>query len=323
MAVHAMSVGDFAMFQSYLVQIGWPVMALGLTGNSYIKGKVSVERLNEIYDARPEVSDPAPGGSAPVPAPGTAGRLEFRGVRCAYDPGNEVIRGFDLRVAPGEWVGLAGGVGSGKSTLLKLPPRLLDPTAGAVFLDGRDLREWPLRALRAQVALAAQEPFLFGETVLENVAFSRADEADRLRAEAEAALLAADLWETVRALPQGLDTLLGEKGVNLSGGQRRRLALARALFARPKVLLLDDVFSAVDTATEARIAPALRLAAPECAVLLVSHRVSTLRLCDRVLVLEAGGVVEEGSPDALIARGGRFREMAGREELARRAGLEG
>jgi ATP-binding cassette subfamily B protein len=319
-ALRHMTAGDFAMFQAYLAQIVWPVMALGLTSNQYVKGKVSVERLNEVYDVAPAIQD-GPEDAARPSGQRTA-VVEFRGVVCAYEGGPDVIKGVSFSVHPGEWVGLASRVGGGKSTLLRLPPRLDDVKSGEVLLWGRDVRAWPLKALRRRVALVAQEPFLFSETVLENITFSFDGEPQERFEDAVEAAKAADLHETVGGLPQGYSTLLGEKGVNLSGGQKQRVALARALFAKPDLLLLDDAFSAVDTGTEERIAPALRRALPGAAVLMVSHRVSTLRLCDRVLVLEDGRITAEGSPDELLQQEGYFFEMARREHLARRIGLE-
>jgi ATP-binding cassette subfamily B protein len=319
-ASKAMSLGDFVMFQGYLNQFLWPVMALGISSNQYFKGKVSIDRLNEVYDAVPAVV----GSSKPAPEPGDAGRpvLEFSGVHAAYEGGGEILKGVDFSVRPGEWVGLASRLGGGKTTLLRLPPRLDDASAGAVKLWGRDVRAWPLKALRRRIALVAQEPFLFSETVLENIAFSHdGDPRERLEDAQEAARVA-DLRETLAGLPQGLATLLGEKGVNLSGGQKQRVALARALFAKPDLLLLDDAFSAVDTGTEERIVTELRSALPSAAVLMVSHRVSTLMLCDRVLVLEQGRVTADGRPADLLQQEGYFFEMARREQLARRVGLE-
>lgn len=316
-----LTVGDFVMLQEYLLQILWPVMALGVSSNMYIRGKVSVERLNEVYDAprliadAPEAAEAAPGPGMPI--------LSFKGVGFRYSEGPWVLQGVDLQLKPGQWVGLAGRTGSGKSSLLRLPTRLEEASEGAVDVWGRDVRLWPLKQLHRRVATVAQEPFLFSETVLENVAFAEEGDAHGRLADAEAAAGMADLAATIDGLPQGFDTLLGEKGVNLSGGQKQRVALARALFVKPDLLLLDDAFSAVDTATEERIVSALRAAMPGTAVLMVSHRISTLKLCDQVLVLDAGRIAAQGSPDELLQQEGFFLEMARREQLARRVGLGG
>jgi len=317
-AKKALTLGDFVMLQEYLMQILWPVMALGVSSNMYIRGKVSVERLNEVYDAPLDIQDP--GGQAPGSSPQNE-VVKFRGVAFRYGQGPSVLKGVDLTLKPGQWVGIAGRTGAGKTSLLRLPMRLDDVSEGSVELQGLDVRRWPLRELRRHAAMVAQEPFLFSETVLENAAFAFDGEAKERLGQAVAAAKAADFDETARSLPDGYDTLLGEKGVNLSGGQKQRLALARALFVQPDLLLLDDAFSAVDTATEERIVSALRATMPDTAVLMVSHRVSTLKLCDQVLVLEDGRISAQGSPAELLQQDGFFHEMAHREQLARRSGL--
>jgi ATP-binding cassette subfamily B protein len=319
-ASKAMSVGDFAMFNAYLLQILWPVMALGFSTNMYVRGKVSVERLNEVLDAVPDIVE------APQAAPSLAQGetvLELRDVGFRYGgSGAEVLKGVSLSIGPGEWVGLAGRTGSGKTSLLRLPPRLEDSQSGSVLVWGRDVKAWPLKALRRRIAVVAQEPFLFSETVLENAAFAYEGDPHERFDEALAASKMADFHGVASEIPNGYEAMLGEKGVNLSGGQKQRLALARALFAKPDLLLLDDAFSAVDTATEERIVSQLREALPGTAVLLVSHRVSTLKLCDRVLTLEDGRISAQGTPEELLQQEGFFFEMARREQLAARAGLE-
>jgi ATP-binding cassette subfamily B protein len=319
-AAGTLTLGDFAMLQDYLLQIVWPVMALGFSTNMYVRGKVSVERLNEVLDAEPEIKEPA----APVTAlPPGAALLTLQDVGFRYGvEGPWVLRGVNLELKAGEWVGLAGRTGAGKSSLLRLLPRLEDPGEGRILLWGRDLRDWDLKALRRRVALVAQEPFLFSESVLENAAFAYDGDPHERFDDAVAACKLADFHEVAVGLPWGYESRLGEKGVNLSGGQKQRLALARALFVKPDLLLLDDAFSAVDTATEARIVAGLRRALPETAVLLVSHRVSTLRLCARVLILEDGRVTADAGPNELLQQEGFFFEMARREQLAARAGLE-
>lgn len=314
-AAGSLSLGSFAAMNDYLISAIWPIMALGFSTNIYVRGKVSVERLNEIYDAKNEVVD-GPGAHAPA-----APALELRGAGFRYSPeGPWAVEGASFRLGEGEWMGLAGRTGSGKSTLLRFPPRLLDPSAGSVMVAGSDTRLYKLGGLRARTAIVTQEPFIFSESILDNIAFGAA-EPDL--AEARHWAMVADLDEFVASLPEGYHSMLGEKGVNLSGGQKQRLALARALYVRPALLLLDDAFSAVDTATEERIVSRLKAALPQTAVLMVSHRSSTLRLCARVLVLEKGRVIEEGTHSELMQREGFYFEMVRREQLARKAGLSG
>jgi ATP-binding cassette subfamily B multidrug efflux pump len=306
--------GTFMAMQGYLGMVLFPVMGLGFSTNAYVRGKVSVERLNEIYDQVPEIqSGPKEGAANAAPF------LALQGVSFAYEGAAAALHKLELSSARGEWLGLAGRTGSGKSTLLSLLPRLRDPQEGQIQFEGLDLKEWRLGILRRKIGIVMQEPFIFSDTILNNVAFA-AENADLEEARAWAKV--ADLDDFIMSLPEAYASLLGEKGVNLSGGQKQRLALARALYSRPELLLLDDAFSAVDTATEARIVERLKEALPESSVILVSHRSSTLRLCGRIVVLEKGEIVEDGAHEDLMQREGYYFEMLRREQLARRSGLE-
>ncbi len=318
-AAGTLSLGSFAAMNDYLLAAVWPLMALGFSTNIYMRGRVSLERLNDVYDSLPSIDDKQQATDT-FSADASVVHFENVGARYTAD-GPWVLKGLSLEIKAGEWVGLAGRTGAGKTSLLRLIPRLADPDEGQVFFKGRDIRDWSLTSLRASIGVVAQEPFVFSETLLENVGFAeQGDPAARLE-EILAAAKAADLHDTVLGFPQGYETMLGERGVNLSGGQRQRLALARAFFKKPSLLLLDDAFSAVDTATEERIVTRLRAALPDTAVVLVSHRSSTLRLCDRVLVLADGHVVQSGDHASLVTQEGYYAEMTRRERLAAQAGL--
>jgi ATP-binding cassette subfamily B protein len=330
------SLGTLVAFTSYLVLLAWPLQSLGMLFGFAQRATASAERVFEVLDRQPTVADRP--GAAPLPAPGPdrpwGARVSFRGVRLDYGdqaapaaaagqspdgkPGRAVagdgagparpaaLDGVDLEIEPGMRVALAGGTGSGKSTLTALLPRLYEPSAGRVLLDGHDVRDLTLDSLRGAVATVAQEPVLLSATLRENVAFGRPDAGDR---EVLGALAAAAALDVVDALPDGLDTVVGEQGWTLSGGQRQRVALARALVARPRVLILDDALSSVDMATEARILAGLDDAVGDATVLLVAHRQATLRLADLVVLLDRGRVAAAGSHAELAEREPRYRAV--------------
>jgi ABC-type multidrug transport system fused ATPase/permease subunit len=254
---------------------------------------------------------PEPENAVPVP-PGPL-RVELRGVRFRYGTGDDVLRGVDLTVEPGEIVAVCGATGAGKTTLLNLLPRFYDPIGGEVRLGGVDVRRMPLTDLRTAVAIVTQRPVLFSVPLRENLLTARPD-ADW--AEVVAACEAAGVAQFARDLPKGYDTLIGERGVNLSGGQRQRVALARALIAGARVIVLDDPMSAVDTETERQLVEGLRPAVAGRTVLLASQRLSTILLADRVVVLAEGRVVEDGVARDLIAQGGPFAALFGDEAVA-------
>ncbi|MBB4285147.1 ABC transporter ATP-binding protein [Roseospira goensis] len=263
------------------------------------EGLAAVERLFAVLDTPPDITE-RPGAVALPPGPG---RLELAGVHFGYGPDAPVLHGIDLSVAPGEVVALVGASGAGKSTLLNLIPRFLDVSAGAVRIDGHDVRDVTLASLRARIALVTQETFLFDDTIRANIAYGRPDAS---AAEIEAAARDADAWDFIARLPAGLDTRIGDLGGRLSGGERQRLAIARAILKEADILLLDEPTSALDTEAERRVQRALAALSRGRTTLVVAHRLSTIRDADRICVLEAGRIVEQGRHGDLLAKGGLY-----------------
>ena len=310
-----LTLGEFVAFNSYLAMLSWPMIAFGWVTNMLQRGMASWNRMLEVLGAIPQITDP----TAPVSPPAVTGAIEIRNLTFSYD-GRPVLHDVSLRVDAGQTAAIVGPTGSGKSTLLALLPRLFDPPPGTVFVDGADVRQIPLSTLRGAIAMVQQEPFLFSDTLGENIAFGLPPDArDRLPRVREAAETAR-LDKDVADFPGGYDTVIGERGITLSGGQRQRTALARAVATDPRILLLDDALSAVDTYTEEEILTNLRAVMAERTAIVVSHRVSTVRHADLILVLEGGRIVERGRHEALLAAGGfyadLYRKQLLEEELA-------
>jgi ATP-binding cassette subfamily B protein len=302
------TVGEFVAFNFFLGKLIWPMIAIGWVINLVQRGLASLGRILEILDTRAEINDAA---DAVAPAE-LRGEVRFRTLEFAYRPGEPVLREIDLLVPAGSTLAIVGRTGSGKSTLLSLLPRLLEPPADTLTIDGIDVRQMRLAALRAAIGVVPQESILFSVTVAENIAFGRPGAS---REEVSEAARIAGLEEDLEQLPQGLETLVGERGVTLSGGQRQRVALARAVLRRPRILLLDDCLSAVDTQTEETILENLGTVFEGRTVLLVAHRVSTVRQADQIVVLEGGRIVERGDHQELLAAGGAYAELARLQQL--------
>jgi len=302
------TVGELVAFNFFLGKLIWPMIAIGWVINLVQRGLASLGRILEILDTEAEIRDAA---DAVAPAE-VRGEVRCRALEFAYRPGEPVLRDIDLLVPAGSTLAVVGRTGSGKSTLLSLVPRLLEPPAGAVTLDGIDIGRMRLAALRGAIGFVPQESILFSITVAENIAFGRPDAS---RAEVFEAARIAGLEDDLELLPQGLDTLVGERGVTLSGGQRQRVALARAVLRRPRLLLLDDCLSAVDTRTEETILGNLASVFAGRTVFLVAHRVSTVRQADQIVVLDEGRIVERGDHRQLLAAGGAYAELARLQRL--------
>ena len=335
-----LTVGAFVAFGIYLAMLTWPLIALGWTINLFQRGAASMGRVLDLLDATPvSVEDT---GSATLP-PATGGRtLTFEQVWFAYpsrsaaSEGDEatreprwVLRDVSFTVPAGGTLAVVGATGSGKSALLDLVPRLYEPQRGRILLDGIPIRDLPLATLRAEIGYVPQETLLFSETIGVNVAYGLDDApttsgdtndstsawSEAVRNRVDEAVEVAQLRETLAMLPDALDTPLGERGINLSGGQKQRTALARALARRPRLVLLDDALSAVDTQTEAAILRGLRGLLTERTAIIAAHRVTAVREADHILVLEDGAVVESGTHEALMARRGQYAQLLQRQEL--------
>lgn len=303
------SVGQFVTFQLFLGKLTWPMIALGWVINLAQRGTASLIRIQKVLDAEPAIRD-----VPPLVDPGEIhGAVRFRGLTFAYNEGQApVLADIDLQVAAGQTVAVVGRTGSGKTTLLSLIPRLIDPPERTLEVDGADVRRMPLDRLRSAIGMVPQETFLFSASIRDNIALGRPEASD---AEVLRAAGLAGLESDLAGFPRGLDTLVGERGLTLSGGQKQRVALARALLREPRILLLDDCLSAVDTQTEELILRNLRQVFEGRTVFLVSHRISTVKEADLILVLDHGRIAERGRHSQLIATGGLYADLHHRQLL--------
>jgi ATP-binding cassette subfamily B multidrug efflux pump len=304
-----LTIGQFVAFNAYLAMLGWPMIAFGWVTNLIQRGSASWLRMLEVLDTPPAIVD---GPRTDVP-PRLAGAIEWRHLTFAYGDGPPVLHDISLSVPAGATLAVVGPTGSGKSTLAALLPRLYDPPPGTVFIDGVDVRDLPLSVLRGSIGMVPQEPFLFSDTIAGNVAFGTPgrDALDELAAAVSVARLDVD----VETFPDRWTTKVGERGLTLSGGQKQRTAIARALMVDPPILILDDALSAVDTDTEAAILRGLVGVMRSRTSILISHRASTIRHADLIVVLDDGRIVERGTHDELLQAGGAYAEMCRLQRL--------
>ena len=307
---HRITVGDFVAFNTYMVLLTWPIIAVGWVVNIFQRGTASVKRIDELMRAEPVIDDSAADPSIQANTV-LGGEIEFRNLSFSYNE-TLVLSGISLKVPAGSSLAIVGPTGSGKSTLINLITRLYEAPPGSLLIDGRPVRDYPLAVLRRNIGLVPQETFLFSTTIRENLAFGAPHStAEALLEAAEAAHIRLEFEE----FPQGFETMVGERGVTLSGGQKQRAAIARALLRRPSILILDDALASVDTYTEERILGGLRDYIHSSTTILISHRVSTVRNADQIAVLDHGRIVELGRHDELLALEGYYAGLYQKQQL--------
>ncbi len=309
---HRISVGAFVAFTTYMAMLTWPVIALGWVVNLVQRGTASVTRIHEILIAEPSISDATLPATGPITTE-ILGDIEFRNLTFTYDNGTApALRNINLRIPAGSSFAIVGPTGSGKTTLVRLIPRLLEVERGMLLLDGHSVMDYPLEMERRAIGFVPQETFLFSQSIRENIAFGAPDAPEE---EILKAAGIAHIRDEILEFPKGFDTLVGERGITLSGGQKQRTAIARALVRDPRILILDDALSSVDTYTEERILSGLAEAMRGRTTIFISHRVSTVRHADQIAVLVNGSIVELGTHEELIARNGYYTELHEKQML--------
>jgi len=301
-----MELGGFVAFLTYMGQLTFPIIALGYVINLFQRGTASLARLNEILAEQPDIKDSPEAQDLPI-----EGEIEFRGLNFSYN-GKPVLRDLNLRIPAGRSLAIVGPTGSGKTTLVNLIPRIYDADAGMLLIDGRPVRQYSIDSLRRQIGFVPQETFLFSERIRENIALGVDEATDQ---QIHDAADAANIAQDIESFPEGYQTLVGERGITLSGGQKQRTAIARALIRNPRILILDDALSSVDTHTEDKILNHLRDVLQGRTTIFISHRVSTVRNADRIAVLHGGRIVELGTHEELLALNGYYTDLYNKQLL--------
>ena len=294
------TLGDFVAFNAYLMMLVRPMIMLGFIVNTFERGAASMDRINAILSEEPEIYD---GENVKWNFKDIAGEIEFRNLNFSYPDGQTVLKDINLKVEQGSTLAIVGGTGSGKSTLVDLIPRIRQAERGTIFIDGVDIHDIPLSVLRSNIGFVEQEPFLFSDYLRNNIAYGMDTSNDD---EIREAAHNADLLSQIEEFPDGLQTFLGERGITISGGQRQRSALARAIIIKPKILILDDAFASVDTQTEDTILSRLAEIMKGRTTILISHRISTVKAADHIIVLNDGSIVESGTHNQLLEQNGIY-----------------
>ena len=294
------TLGDFVAFSAYLMMLVRPMITLGFIVNTFERGAASMDRMNAVLNEQPEIVD---GEQVKWGLKNIEGEIEFRNLNFDYPDGTPVLKDINLKIGRGMTLAIVGGTGSGKSTLVNLIPRIRQAERGTIFIDGMDIQDIPLNVLRSNIGFVEQEPFLFSDYLRNNITYGLETADDEA---VKAAAHTADLLAQIEEFPDGLETFLGERGITISGGQRQRSALARAIIIKPKILILDDAFANVDTQTEDTILSRLDEIMKNRTTILISHRISTVKNADHIIVINDGSIVETGTHEQLIAHNGIY-----------------
>jgi len=309
----SMTVGDFVAFMAYLSMLTWPTIALGWVINIFERGSASMGRMNQIFQSRPEIRDESSSTLSTL-----EGHIQVNNLTFSYN-GTPVLKNVSFEIPAGQTLAIVGRTGSGKSTLVNLLCRLYQVPEAGIFIDGSDINNIPLATLRTHIGYVPQETFLFSETVQQNIAFGRPEAS--LQSIQESAKIS-NIWPDIQEFPRKFETFVGERGITLSGGQKQRIAISRALLVNPRILILDDALSSVDTDTEEKILQGLAGEFTNRTVILISHRISTVKMADQILVLEKGEIVERGTHDELLKTEGHYATLYERQLLKKELGVE-